>query len=157
MDGTRVRPAREDDADDRAFLCAMAPRLETGIPPWIPAGTLAGAVERSVLGAFEARRDGEIILLAENAHGRGLGFLYAVASRENLVDEARCHFSELAVAPDAEGHGVARSLVDPVEQWAREQGLGALMLEVFWSNAHARAVDEHLGYEPSVLHLRKRL
>ena len=157
MDDIRVRPARQDDAEDRAFLNAMAPRLETGMPPWIPSGRLAAAVERSVLGAFEAQRDGEIILVAEDAHGRRLGFVYAVSSRENLVAEPRCHISELAVAVDAEGRGVGRALLDAVEQWARAQGLGAISLEVFWGNTHARAVYEHLGYQPNVLHLRKRL
>lgn len=109
-----VRPARASDPKDRVFLRAMAPRLETGMPPWIPPGALA-AVERSVLGALDARREGEAILVTEDAQGRRLGFVYATTTRGGLSDEP-LDVSEFAVAADAEGRGVARALMDAAER-----------------------------------------
>jgi ribosomal protein S18 acetylase RimI-like enzyme len=157
MTGARVRTARADDAGDSAFLRSMAPRLEAEMPAWIPKGALATAVERSVLGALRAQREGEAILVAEDAHGLRLGFVYVVTSRENLAREPRCYVSELAVAAEAEGRGVGRALLAAAEQWARERGLQAMSLEVFCTNERARAIYERLGYEPSALQLRKRL
>ena len=157
MTEIRVRPARAGDADDRAFLQAMAPRLETGLPPWMPAGALAEAVARSVLGALAAQRAGEVILVAEDAAGQRLGFVYATTSRDGLSGEGLGYISEFAVAVEAEGRGVGRALLGAAEQWSRERGMEAMMLRVFCTNAHARAVYEHLGYDPDVLQLRKRL
>jgi GNAT superfamily N-acetyltransferase len=157
MGDIRVRPARGGDADDRAFLRAMAPRLETGMPPWIAAGTLAAAVARSVLDALQAGREGEAILVAEDAQGRRLGFVYVTTTRDGLSDEPLGYVSEFAVAADAEGRGAARALLDAAEQWSRGRGARAMMLRVFSANTRARAVYEHLGYEPDVLQLRKRL
>lgn len=157
MTGVHVRPARAEDAEDRAFLRALAPRLETGLPDWIPAGALAAAVERSVLDALHARREGDVILVAEAARGQRLGFIYAAISRDGLSDEPLGYVSEFAVAADAEGRGVARALLEAAEQWSRERGMKTMMLRVFWANTHARAVYEHLGYESDVLQLRKRL
>ena len=157
MTDIHVRPARPGDSEDRAFLIEMAPRLETGMPAWIPPGALAAAVARSVIGAFEARREGETLLVAEAADGRRLGFVYAARSDENLIRESRGHISEFAVAAGAEGRGVGRALIEAAEDWARAQGLNAMTMEVFCSNSRARAVYEHLGYEPNVLSLRKPL
>lgn len=157
MTDMHVREARASDPQDRAFLRAMAPRLETGMPPWIPPGALAAAVERSVLDALDARREGEAILVAEDAQGRRLGFVYATTTRGGLSDEPLGYVSEFAVAADAEGRGVARALLDAAEQRCRDRGMTAMMLRVFCANTHARAVYEHLGYEPDVLQLRKRL
>ena len=157
MTDIRVRPARNDDEEDRVFLRAMAPRLETGMPPWISEGALAAAVERSVLEALQARREGEVILMAEDAHGRRLGFIYATISRDGLIGQPLGYVSEFAVAADAEGRGAGRALLDAAEHWSLERGTEAMMLRVFCTNVHARAVYEHLGYEPDVLQLRKRL
>ena len=157
MSGIRVRPARTDDPHDRAFLSALAPRLETGMPPHIPAGALAAAVGRSVLGALDGRRGGEVILLAEDADRRRLGFVYVESSTDGLSGEPQGYVSEFAVAANAEGRGAARALMDAAEQWSREAGLTSMMIRVFCGNTHARAVYEHLGYEPEVLQLRKRL
>lgn len=153
----RVRTAQADDPEDRAFLSTTAARLETGMPPRIPVGALAAAVERSVLEALQARRAGEVILLAEDAAGRRLGFIYAATSQDGLSNEPQGYVSELAVTADAEGRGAARALLDAAEQWCREQGQKAMIIRVFCGNTHARAVYEHLGYEPDVLQLRKRL
>ena len=157
MTEIRVRPARDDDGEDRAFLRAMAPRLEAGMPPWVPAGALAAAVERSVLDALRARREGETILMAEDTHGRRLGFIYATITRDGLSGQTLGYVSEFAVSPEAECRGAGRALLEAAEQWSRERGMEAMMLRVFWTNTHARAVYEHLGYEPDVLQLRKRL
>ncbi len=157
MTGVRVRPARADDPEDSTFLRAIAPRLETNMPDWIPAGALAAAVERSVLEALQVRREGEVILVAEDAHGRRLGFIYATISRDGLSGQPLGYVAEFAVAADAEGRGAGRALLDAAEQWSRDRGMEAMMLRVFCANTHARAVYEHLGYEPDVLQLRKQL
>ena len=44
-----------------------------------------------------------------------------------------------------------------VETRVRELGLGAIALHVFGHNAPARALYASLGYEPTNLHLLKKL
>lgn len=153
----RVREARADDPADGAFLAALAPRLEEGMPPWIDPGTLAAAVERSVGDALAARGELEVILIAEDGRGRRLGFIYALSSSDNLPKEPRVYISEFAVAREAEGRGVGRALIAAVEDWARERGAWAVTLEVFAGNSRARVLYERIGFEPMTLHLRKPL
>ena len=124
---------------------------------WIPAGALAAAVARSVLGALAAQRDNEIILIAEDTDGTPLGFLYGVVQERDLAGNPVGYISELAVTAEAEGQGVGHALLAAIEQWGRDRGLLAMTVEVFWDNTRARTLYEHMGYAPNVLDLRKPL
>ena len=156
MHELRIRPARPGDRDDRAFLAEISPRLEAVVPPWVQPGALAGAVERSVLAAFDEQRDGEALLIAEEADGSRVGFAYLTTSRNVNGEPVGC-VSELAVVPDAEGRGVATALLAAAESWSRGAGHVAVTLAAFCVNERALALYQRLGFAPNVLHLRKPL
>ncbi len=61
------------------------------------------------------------------------------------------------MAAEAEGQGVGRVLLEAAEDWAREQKLQMLSLNVFAGNARARHVYERLGYTPETLRYVKPL
>ena len=152
--GLRVRAARPDDA---AFVTKLAPRAAAGAPPWLDPTRLAETQRRWVGEAIVAGREAEALLVAEDARGRRLGFVYAVPATDFFTGEEYGHVSDIAVVPDAEGRGVGRALMAAAEAWARGRGYRALSLHVFVDNGGARAFYERLGYEDELLRMRKRL
>jgi ribosomal protein S18 acetylase RimI-like enzyme len=63
-----------------------------------------------------------------------------------LPEQALAVLSRLVVDPDVRGRGVARALVQAVENHARSEGR-RLVLDVGQSNAAAVAIYEHLGWQ----------
>lgn len=53
----------------------------------------------------------------------------------------------LAVAPNLQGRGLGRILMDAAERWARDQGLPKIQLMVRTDNNAVREFYAHLGYE----------
>ena len=53
------------------------------------------------------------------------------------------------VAPEVRRRGVGELLVEAVIDWARSEGLGRLVLDVADLNAHAIALYERMGFEPT--------
>jgi ribosomal protein S18 acetylase RimI-like enzyme len=152
--GVRVRLARPDDA---VFVMEMAPRAAAGAPPWRNLNQLAETQRHWVGEAMQAQREAEAMLVAEDALGRRLGFVYAVPATDFFTGEEHGHVSDIAVAPEAEGRGVGRALMAAAEAWARARGYRALSLHVFVGNDGARAFYERLGYEDELLRMRKHL
>ncbi|WP_395056397.1 ribosomal protein S18-alanine N-acetyltransferase [Polaromonas sp.] len=69
-----------------------------------------------------------------------LGYFVAMKG----VDEV--HLLNITVAPEHQGQGWARVMLDALVIWSRGQGALWLWLEVRVSNARARAVYEHYGF-----------
>jgi GNAT superfamily N-acetyltransferase len=56
------------------------------------------------------------------------------------------HIEQVSVAPEHQGHGVGRTLIEQVEGWATSQGLEALTLTTFEHIPWNRPLYEHLGF-----------
>lgn len=151
----RVRPARPADRD---FVIGLAPRLTDGfpLPPWRSAEEVAHTEAATLDLALTVLPDGNALLIAESAAGERAGLVYL----ERLFDYYRRphgHVGILAVATEVEGQGVGRVLMEAAEDWAREQKLDMLSLNVFAGNERARRVYERLGYTPETLRYVKPL
>jgi len=65
-----------------------------------------------------------------------------------LVDEidGGAHIEQLSVAPDHQGRGVGRALIEHVNHWAAESGMVAVTLTTFGHIPWNRPLYEHLGF-----------
>jgi RimJ/RimL family protein N-acetyltransferase len=65
-----------------------------------------------------------------------------------LVDDidGNAHIEQVSVAPEHQGEGIGRALVDQVADWAIEQGRRALTLTTFADVPWNRPLYEHLGF-----------
>ncbi len=150
-----VRPAR---AEDRAFILRAVERLsEFGPPSWRSAAELVGGEARAVRGYFAAPPAGTTVLVATDGAVAPLGFVLLERVRDYFTEAEHGHVGIIAVAAHAEGRGVAGVLMRAAEHWAREMAFDRLTLTVFAGNRRARAVYEHLGYEPETLRYVKLL
>lgn len=154
-----VRPARPDDRD---FVLGLVPRLHDFVlPPWRTAAQLDRSERDELTRAFDAIDGGalpadEMLIVAELA-GRRAGFLHALTRADFFEQRPAGHVSTIVVAPEAEGRGVGRALLDAAESWARSRGYPTLGLNVFERNARARAAYERSGFALETLRYVKRL
>ena len=151
-----IRSAR---VDDEAFLLSLLPRLaDFPLPAWRTAGDIAAGDRPLLLEALHGRIDHAAILVAElPPGGPRAGYVFATTRHDYFTRAAHAHVEVLAVEPDAERRGVARALMDAIEEWARRRGYGCVTLNVFDRNARARALYDALGYEPETIRFRKAL
>jgi len=56
------------------------------------------------------------------------------------------HIEQVSVAPDRQGHGVGRALIEQVQTWAISMDLSALTLTTFGHIPWNRPLYEHLGF-----------
>jgi len=151
-----VRPAEIADA---GFLTSLAGRLaESSRLPWL---SQKNTDEFARTGCQQAAaaigQAGHGVFVAESAPGERLGFVHAHLDQSAFTGEMVGYVSVVVVTPEARGRGVGRRLMQTAEEWARHQGCRLLTLEVFASNAHARAVYQRLGYHEQTLKLAKQL
>ena len=85
-------------------------------------------------------------LIAEDEHGRPLGFIQCERERDAFSGVDRAYVQMLAVDEAAEGQGVGVALLERATLWARETGLEGLSLHVFATNARARTFYAKMGF-----------
>jgi len=151
-----IRPARQDD---EAFLVGLMPRLaDFPLPAWRTAEEIAQADRHLLHDALTGVLLHSAILVAElSPGGERAGYVFATTRHDYFTRAAHAHVEIIAVEPAAEGRGVARALMDAIEQWARRRGYRLVTLNVFDRNARARALYDSLGYEIETVRYRKAL
>lgn len=152
----RVRVA---GPEDQPFVLEAAERLGGGfpLPPWRSPEEVVAAEARTLRRFLESGDAGSKLLVAEDAHGVSLGFIFLETQEDYFTLTRYGHVGMLAVAEAGEGKGAGRVLMQAAEAWGREQGFTKLTLNVFENNHHARRVYEHLGYSPETLRYVKLL
>ena len=151
-----IRSARHDD---EAFLLSLLPRLaDFPLPDWRTADEIARGDRPILLEALHGRIEHAAILVAElSPGGERAGYVLATTKHDYFTRAAHAHVEVIAVTPEAEGRGVARALMDAIEEWARRRGYSHVTLNVFGRNARAKALYDSLGYEVETVHYRKAL
>jgi ribosomal protein S18 acetylase RimI-like enzyme len=151
----RIRPASRDDA---AWIVPLAPRMhEFGPPPWRDVRVMDAAVGEQWTHELANPTPGSAFLVAEDALGTPLGFVWLRTERDYFIDRPVGHVIDIAVTPAAEGRGVGRALLEASERWAEERGYPWLTLHVFEGNDRARRLYEKMGYEPEWTRMLKRV
>jgi GNAT superfamily N-acetyltransferase len=151
-----VRSAQPQDAP---FIIELAGRLaEVSRLSWVPQdATDRFAASGCRQAAAAIGEPGHAVVIASDNSNEPLGFAHVHLDRSAFTGEAVGYVSVVVVASDAAGSGVGRRLMVAAEDWVRQQGCALITLEVFATNAVARAVYERLGYREQTLKLAKRL
>lgn len=96
------------------------------------------------------------IWVAEHA-GTRVGCLWASESVHPVTEVPDAFVVNLAVLPEARGHGIGRSLMEHGMAYYRARGVRHMRLFVNPANASALALYEALGFTPQTVELRSAL
>jgi GNAT superfamily N-acetyltransferase len=143
-------------AEDRAFLEVVAPRLTIGRAPWIDAEAMRATMRGYLLDDLERMGPDVAVFIAEGPDGEPAGAA-TIERNAHFTGAPQAYLGELVVAEAAEGRGAASALLAAVEAWAREHGARLLALETGTRNARARAFYERHGYDAESIKLIKAL
>jgi GNAT superfamily N-acetyltransferase len=151
----RIRPASDVD---REFVISLMPRLvEFGPPAWRDAAQMTAHDTRVITESLLNPTPDTAVFIAEDAGGSPLGFIHLHAATEHYNREEHGHVEDIIVAPEGEGRGVGRALLEKAEEWARGRGYRWLTLNVFAENLRAREVYRRLGYGEDMVKCVKQL
>lgn len=148
-----IRPATPGDAD---FILSLAPRFVAFV---LPKGrrkreTLA-AIRADIERALREAPPGDHFFIAEDSNGQRTGFLHLQVQRDFFSGMRACHVSDLAAAPEHDGHGIGRALLEYAETWAKRNHCKLLTLSVFPGNTRAHALYERNGFTVDLLRMAK--
>jgi GNAT superfamily N-acetyltransferase len=144
--------------DDDDFILGLVPRFTAfALPAWRKRHECIEGIRRDIARHLDEAPPNSYLFVAENADGERAGFIHLQKTQDFFTGRINCHISDLAVAPDHEGKGVARALLAHAEAWAREHHCQLMTLAVFPGNERARALYEASGYDTDLLRLAKPL
>ena len=143
---------------DRESLLALTARLvDFATPAWRTPHEIAVADHAILLSALDAPGADTVVLVAGAPGTAADGFVFVSTKTDYFTHRRHAHVEVLAVAPQAQGRGVARALMAAAETWASARGDRFITLNVFDGNARARGLYARLGYLPETIHYRKDL
>jgi GNAT superfamily N-acetyltransferase len=152
----RTVEVRPFTAADQSFLTQVADRLYPGqtVSPRDPE-----ALRRFFADPAESRllNEPETIVFVGTLDGEPAGIIAVHPDKDYFTGHPRAYVDILVVAPEAEGQGVGRALLQHVEAWARDGGFREVVLDVFAGNADAAAFYERCGYRPDHIRMAKPL
>lgn len=155
----RVRHAEADDAVTIAQLNQHVHVLhEEAEPDDFRALDPAHAVDffRSLLGDRA-----NVLFLSVDAGGQAVGYVWAQDVERPgspFTKPARMFYiHHVAVAPEARGQGIGKSLVAAVEAEARDRGITRIALDHWTFNATAQEFFLSLGFESYNVRMRRRV
>lgn len=150
-----IRPAVPPD---EAGLLALLPQLaDFPVPEWRTARQIADADLTILLDALHSPVPQSSIFLAEEPAGAIAGFVFSTTRSDYFTGKLHAHIEVLTVSQSARGKGIARSLIEAAENWARGLGYPHVTLNVFALNSRAATVYHKLGYSPETVHYIKPL
>jgi ribosomal protein S18 acetylase RimI-like enzyme len=143
---------------DRDFILSLVPRLmEFGPPAWRDIPQMITVDNQVLIDKLTNPSTDAIFFLAEDEHGTPLGFIHIQPGTDYYNHESHAHIANVIMAPEAEGRGIGRMLMEKAEEWARAQGYRWLTLSVFADNTHAREVYKRLGFGEDIMKYVKEL
>ena len=150
-----IRAARPDD---EPALLGMLPLLaDFPLPAWRTARQVADADRQILLQALRHPDPECPVFVGEEPEGVVAGFVFSTTRRDYFTGKPQAHIEVVTVLHSARGKGMARSLIQAAEDWARERGYSNVTLNVFANNLRASAVYQRLGYSPETVHYIKPL
>jgi GNAT superfamily N-acetyltransferase len=152
-DRITIRPYQAGDA---RLLARIAHRIHPGqtVSPRDP--DLFGRYFSDLAAGRLPQDQGSETFVAAIA-GEPLGVIAVHPDVDAFTRHPRAYVDILIVAPEAEGRGIGRGLLQHVETWARQHGFREVVLDVFAGNDAATAFYERCGYRADHIRMARAL
>jgi len=146
-----VRPATRADVDAVMDLWRELSRHQEPWRVFAPRSEMEADVRRSYERALTD--PGSLVLVAE-VEGRivGTAFGHPVVP-SSVSDEPAIELAGVVVSAGERKAGVGRALVDGIARFARDQGIGRIVIKTFARNEGALEFWRRLGFEPRMVQM----
>jgi ribosomal protein S18 acetylase RimI-like enzyme len=142
IEQVNIRPMEEKDKE--AIISLSSRYTEFELSSWRDRKAMEDAQKQASLEAVNNPESN--IFVAEDSNGLFLGYIQLGEFTDSFTKTKQGFIDSIAVAKEAEGKGVGRSLMCFAEKWAKEQGYGTIVLYVFANNKKARSLYEKMNY-----------
>ena len=144
--------------EDKAFILSLIPRLtEFNLPIWRDSSQMIAVDTEVLINKLINQPADTTIFIAEDEEGQSLGFIHLQSGSDYYNKEEHGHISDIIIAPEAEGRGIGRILIERAEEWAHTKGYRSLSLSVFTQNQRAREVYKRMGFGEDIIKYVKML
>ena len=147
-------------AGDADFIASHAHRLlNFTLPEWRAneKGDMIQADIQHITKALSKDDPEDCVFIAVDADDTAYGFVRVVLQKDYYTGEKHAHVNDIVVTIESEGKGIGKLLLQKADDWAIEQKVRWITLNVFETNMHARAVYQKLGYHVEWLKYLKEL
>lgn len=144
---------RRAQPQDEAQVLALVERLVAfGPPPHRDQQQMVRIDHAKIAGALRANGDDPLVLVA-TVQDSVAGFVHLHSLTDHYNESPHGHVSDIVVAPDFEGRGIGRQLLDAARDWAGTKGFRWLTISVFEANSRAVDIYERAGFKRDILRL----
>jgi|ERR1044072_19867 ribosomal protein S18 acetylase RimI-like enzyme len=149
-DNLIVRPAKIEEIEtllefEQGIVTAERPFNPTLKEGEIHYYDLAKLIRSPRSAVFVAELDGELI---------ASGYVLEKQAEDYLKHDRYAYLGFMYVRPEHRGKGVNQKVLDALLNWAKEQGLAEVRLEVFSENLSAIKAYEKAGFKSLMLEMR---
>jgi|SRR4051812_33069367 ribosomal protein S18 acetylase RimI-like enzyme len=149
----RIRLAH---ADDDEFILSLSERFVAfELPAWRKRSETLAGIRADIARHLRDLPAGSHLFVAETDDGERCGFLHLQTHKDFFTGALNCHISDLVVAPAFERRGVAGTMLDHAETWAKQHRCRFVTLAVFPANEPARKLYEKRGFGVELLRMAK--
>jgi len=142
---------------DKEQVIALSKRLtDFDLPSRIDIDFL-GNVQRENLSADLEDSPMQSVVFVAEADDVLLGFVQLQIEKDWISRQRHAHIERIVVATEAEGKGIAKTLMERAEEWAKSNGFPMITLFCFTTNKRAIGFYEHVGYEAESVKMAKQL
>ena len=142
--------------DDDDFILGLVPRfVDFPLPAWRRRHECIDGIRKDLLRHLEDEPANSYLFIAEDEDGERVGFIHLQKTQDFFTGRSNCHISDLAVVTAHEGRGVAKALLEHVQEWAREHRCQLITLAVLPGNERARALYEAAGFGIDLVRMAK--
>lgn len=147
---------RQAEADDEQFVLALAERfVDFELPAWRKRNECLKGIREDLLKNLDDPPPTSWLYVAEDEAGERVGYLHLQKLKDFFTGCLKCHISDLATSPEAEGRGVGRTMLRYSEAWAREHKCALITLGVFPGNQRALDFYQASGFSTDLLLMAK--
>lgn len=150
--GVVVRKATTPDIED--VLTLVERLVAFGPPVWRDATRMIETDREAMASIIRDQSDDPVVLVARDGGGVA-GFIHLRSQTDPYHGTPTAHVSDLVVAENREGRGLAGRLLREAEAWALARGRDWLTISVFDANVRAAALYERAGFGRDILRLVK--
>lgn len=148
---------REAIKTDDKFIYSLSPTLaETAQLSWHSEQTIQSMQVDYIAEMLAPTTKPSATFIAE-VNNTPLGFIHVRKHKDSISQETCATIPLLAIAPESQGIGLGKCLIETAESWARKQGCRLIHLEVFANNQNAYDFYQYIGFKPETLHMIKPL